>query len=437
TWVSKRMTQLYDQYLGDAWKRNPQDPEAWERVAEIPDEELWSVLESQRSDLVRFVRKRLVRDLGRRNVGRTDLEMINGVLDPRVLTIGFARRFATYKRATLMLNDSARLMQILNHPERPVQIVIAGKSHPRDDGGKTLIQHLVKFINEGGGRARMVFLEDYDMQVARQLVQGVDLWLNNPRRPHEASGTSGMKVVPNGGLNCSILDGWWDEGYAPGVGWAIGDRSEQGDEGHQDWLDSRSLYDLLEHEITPVFYHRVERGIPQGWLNMVRRSIMQHAPYFSTSRMVSDYARKYYVPAARAYQSLTADHCLRARQALDWRSRVRENWGRVGFVSLTDTAGTQNRVGGKFVLTAKVHLGNLAPSEVKVEALVGRIGSNRELVETRPIELQSVGLTDGVHTFEATIACDLPGHLGYVARISPSHPDVHVPSELGLVSWSS
>jgi starch phosphorylase len=218
TWVGRKMAHLLDEYCGDGWRRNPSDPANWAGVDKIPDSELWQVREDQRGALVRYVRKRLEKSLARRHMNsRMDHTFISTILDPRILTIGFARRFATYKRGSLMISDPDRLKAILYHSERPVQIVISGKSHPRDDAGKILIQELYKFINEGGARSRMVFLEDYDMGVARMLVQGVDVWLNNPRRPYEASGTSGMKVVPNGGLNCSILDGWWDEGYDPSL----------------------------------------------------------------------------------------------------------------------------------------------------------------------------------------------------------------------------
>ncbi|MFQ3678325.1 MAG: alpha-glucan family phosphorylase [Fimbriimonadaceae bacterium] len=249
TWVSRRFAQLFDNYLGLEWRRNSGDPKVWEKVWDIPDIAMWEARENQRGDMVRYVRRRLYQQLERQGVSRTEIGAVEQILDPRYLTVGFARRFATYKRATLMLADRERLKRILNHPERPVQIILAGKSHPKDEPGKRMIQELINFIRNEGARARMVFLEDYDMAIARALVQGVDVWLNNPRRPYEASGTSGMKVVPNGGLNCSVLDGWWNEAYRPGVGWAIGERREYGDQGHQDWLDSLSLYHILETEI--------------------------------------------------------------------------------------------------------------------------------------------------------------------------------------------
>ncbi|MBN9503920.1 MAG: hypothetical protein BGO01_11770 [Armatimonadetes bacterium 55-13] len=437
TWVSRRSAELYDEYLGPAWRDDPGNPEVWAGIDEIPAHELWSVRENQRGDFVRFVRKRVQNDLIRRNAGPADFNMIGGVFDPRVLTIGFARRFATYKRATLMLRDKAKLLELMNHSERPVQFVIAGKSHPRDDGGKSLIQELVKFINYEGGRNRMVFLEDYDMQVARALVQGVDVWLNNPRRPMEASGTSGMKVVPNGGLNCSILDGWWDEGYDPGVGFAIGDRNEYGDQGQQDWLDSRSLYGLIEMELAPKFYHRPDNGLPTGWIQMMRRSIKKLAPEFSTGRMVQDYAEKFYVPASRSFVNMRSGDLQRARDAFAWRQRVRGSWGEVGVVSASDTAGVTTELGKPLTITALVNLGSLKPEDVKVQVLLGRIGPNRELVDFVPYELKVVGQQGLAHQFDGQILCDEPGHRGYTVRVIPSHPDVYVPSELNLIRWQA
>ncbi|RYG41045.1 alpha-glucan family phosphorylase, partial [bacterium] len=329
TWIGRRIAGLLDEYCGPAWRREPERAENWVGVKRIPDEELWAEKENQRGELVRFVRRHLQKQQDRRG-GALGFDSVNAVLDPRILTIGFARRFATYKRGTLMISDPERLKRILNHPERPVQIVISGKAHPRDDGGKGLIQALVRFIAEHNLGTRMVFLEDYDMQVARRLVQGVDVWLNNPRRPYEASGTSGMKVVPNGGLNLSVLDGWWDEGYEPGVGWTIGDRESDPDAGHQDWLDGRALYDTIENEIAPAFYHRIESGLPLGWLKMMRRSMMRLAPRFSTSRMVQDYAERFYIPASAAYTSLATGDLSRAQEALAWRDRVKTGWPTLG-----------------------------------------------------------------------------------------------------------
>lgn len=435
TWVSRRFASLFDDNLGQQWRRQPQDPSSWEAVDSIPDEDLWSVIEAGRNDLVRYVRKRLQRDLERRNMSRAEVGVLGTILDPGILTIGFARRFATYKRATLMLTDKERLLKLLHHPERPVQIVLAGKAHPRDDGGKKLIQDLVRFIEQEGARTRMVFLEDYDMAVARAMVQGVDLWLNNPRRPLEASGTSGMKVVPNGGLNCSILDGWWDEGFDPTLGWAIGDRSTPFDEGQQDWLDSRALYSVLEHEIASRFYHRVDNGLPVAWLQMVKRSIKQLAPQFSTARMVSDYATKFYMPAAQGYTRLQSNGLQPAREALDFKSRIKAAWPQIRIQRVSHQDGETRCVGGDLQVFSEVFLGPLDPSEVRVEIVVGKIGPSRDLIDTKAIEMKHVGAAEGAQRFETTVPCEQPGYQGYTVRVLPRNEGIVVSHELPLIRW--
>lgn len=436
SWIGRRMANLLDEYCGTGWRRNPSDPANWKGVDHIPDEELWHVREDQRGALVRFVRRKMEVDLMRRHMSsRTDHGLISNILDPRILTIGFARRFATYKRGSLMISDPDKLKSLLYHPERPMQIVISGKSHPRDDAGKKLIQELYQFINEGGARTRMVFLEDYDMGVARMLVQGVDVWLNNPRRPFEASGTSGMKVVPNGGLNCSILDGWWDEGYDPSLGFVIGDRSEGMESGHQDWLDSRSLYDVLENQLGPVFYHRVEKGMPLGWLDMIRASLKSLGPNFTTHRMVQDYTNKFYVSASNKYQEMERDNSSRAVAGLAWRSRVQDAWHQVQIISATDDAKSSKSLGSELRVEAVVELGSLSADDLHVQAVTGKVGMNRELMATEPITLNFVSSEGSRATFAGNIICTHPGHQGYTIRVVPKHPDVNIPAELNLSKW--
>jgi len=437
TWVGRIIARLFDEYMGTEWRRNPENPDAWKGVWNIPDIDLWAAQEDQRGVLVRYVRRRLLKDVERRQMARLDRSFLSSVLDPRILTIGFARRFATYKRASLMLMDRERLLALLNHKERPIQILISGKAHPRDDGGKAIIQDLVRFINTESARTRMVFIEDYDMGVARAMVQGVDVWLNNPRRPNEASGTSGMKVVPNGGLNCSILDGWWDEAHNPGVGFAIGDRTEYGDLGHQDWLDSRSLYQLIESDIAPKFYHRVDDGLPTQWIAMMKRSIAELAPYFSTARMVNEYTERFYMPAADAFGHLQSDSLKRAKDALSWRDRVRSAWPAVHVQSVSDTSGAKNPMGREFSVKVTVDLGKLNPSDVAVQGVSGKIGPNRDLVQTVVNTFKHTGEDGSNHVFEGTVRCDKPGYCGYTVRVVPVHPDVDVASELSLVCWES
>jgi len=435
TWTSSRMVDLLDRYLDPTWREQPASSLAWAKVDEIPDQELWELRENQRGDFVRFCRAQLQATLERKGAGTADILGISTVLDPRVLTVGFARRFATYKRAGLLFSDRARLRSLLFHPERPVQFVFAGKSHPRDDGGKKLIQDIWRFIQDEGAQSRIVFLEDYDMAVARSLVQGVDLWLNNPRRPLEASGTSGMKVVPNGGLNCSIRDGWWAEAYDKRLGWAIGEERSSGDEVHQDWLDSRALYHLLEQEIAPKFYQRSEQGVPLAWLKMMKESMKNLAPVFSTSRMVQEYTRNFYVPASASYQSLSSNGLQRAKAAMAWRKNVRAVWKDVAIVRVEDSGRVINPLGSAVTIRAFVTLGSLSPEDVRVQTITGKVGPNRELVDTSVYDLDYVDESNGLHEFVATLKLEKTGHRGYVVRIVPHHPDLTIPSELDLVTW--
>jgi glycogen phosphorylase len=435
TWIGLRMAELFDAHLGTEWRRNPSDSEIWKGVHQIPDQELWEARENQRGELVRTVRRRLQSSLEQRGVPRSEYSGADTILDPRILTIGFARRFATYKRASLLKSDPERLKRILFHPERPVQILLAGKSHPRDDGGKTIIQELVHFIQNEGGRTRMVFIEDYDMSVARALVQGVDVWLNNPRRPMEASGTSGMKVVPNGGLNLSVLDGWWDEAYDTSVGWAIGERFETPDPDQQDWADSRSLYHLLESEVAPKFYSMLDGALPRAWIQMIKQSIATLAPQFSTARMVGEYASRFYMPSSDLFLGLGDSGQSRAKAALEWRDRIQKEWPGVRVLKVADTSETVNAIGSSFKVEADVRLGTLSPSEVKVEAVLGQVGPSRELHSLERFELAPTEGDGECFQFSGMVTCETAGHKGYTVRVLPRHSDTAVPGELNLVAW--
>ena len=299
TWLARRMHELYDRHLGPDWREHRDDQAFWDRLRDIPDAELWAVRRHLKRQLVAFVRERARGEWQRGALHPVQVVAGGVLLDPYALTIGFARRFATYKRATLLLRQADRLRRIINDPARPVQFIFAGKAHPADDPGKHLIQDLYRFVKDAGLGGRMVFLEDYDMNVARHLVQGVDVWLNTPRRPLEASGTSGEKAVVNGVLNFSVLDGWWREGYNGSNGWAIGDESEYADAAAQDAADAESLLDTLEQDIVPLYYERpYANGVPAGWMRYVKESIRTLLPMFSTNRMLKEYTREMYVPAA-------------------------------------------------------------------------------------------------------------------------------------------
>ena len=326
SWISNEMRHIYDSYLGPGWAEQSGDTRVWRRSEQIPTEELWRTHERRRERLVAFSRRRLALQLRRRGAGVTEVAEAEQALDPKALTIGFGRRFATYKRATLLLRDPVRLERILNAPGRPVQILFAGKAHPADEPGKELIRQVVQMARKPEFRRRIVFLEDYDQNVARHLVQGVDVWLNTPRRPLEASGTSGMKAAFNGALNISILDGWWDEAYSPGTGWAIGQGEEYEDEEYRDRVEAGALLDLLENEVVPLFYQRGPDNVPQGWTAFMRTAMTTLCPVFNTNRMVHEYVVNGYLRADERRAHLEEDNFRRARELARWKERVRKGW---------------------------------------------------------------------------------------------------------------
>jgi starch phosphorylase len=424
------MADLLDKHAGNGWREDPSAPELWEKAAQIPVEELWEAMQNSRGDFVRFARAHVKakQKAHRPYAGPVDAGKL---LDPRILTIGFARRFATYKRATLLLSDRERLLRMLQSEEHPVQFVFSGKAHPRDEAGKRYIQDLIRFTRENGVEHRLLFLEDYDIAVAREMIHGVDVWLNNPRRPNEASGTSGMKVGPNLGLNCSILDGWWDEGFTPEAGWAIGDRRQSEDYAHQDWIDSQAMYSTLENEVIPKFYQRDSQGIPRQWMEMVQASLRILPPLFSTHRMVRDYAERAYVPAHLAFSALSGDGQARAKAALAWRDRITAEWSKIRILAVEDDAKASNSVGSKLKVSAAVDLRSLSAEDVQVQLLYGRVGMNRELHDLVIVEMapQDSG------QFVAEIEAEDAGHRGYIVRVRPHHPDVRTETELPLVAW--
>jgi len=308
SWYSEELARLFNHYLGTKWVDNPVDQTVWQRIDKIPDSELWRAHERMKERLISFTRNKLKEQLIRRGVHKSEIQEADEVLDPEVLTIGFSRRFATYKRAVLILKDIERLKRILNDKSRPVQLIFSGKSHPQDNPGKEYIQHIIRTANDPDLRRKIVFIEDYDIEIARNLVQGVDIWLNTPRRPLEASGTSGMKAAANGALNLSILDGWWDEGYNGRNGWAIGHGEEYNDPEYQDVLDSINLYNLLEDEIVPLFYNRRVDGIPSEWIDMMKASMSSICPYFNTNRMVSEYTERFYIACMLQWNILASNN---------------------------------------------------------------------------------------------------------------------------------
>jgi starch phosphorylase len=436
TWLSAEISQLYDRYLGFQWTERPTDYSVWKRVENIPNEELWRTHERRRERLVAFARTRLKAQLSRRGAPPSEIARADEVLDPEALTIGFARRFATYKRGTLIFRNLDRLNALINNKEHPVQIIFAGKAHPRDHGGKELIAEIIHIARRPEFRRRVVFLEDYDINVARYLVQGVDVWLNNPRRPLEASGTSGMKVACNGGLNLSVLDGWWVEGYLGDNGWAIGAGEEYTDLVYQDDIESRAIYDLLEQEILPAFFTRASDGLPRSWIRMMKRSISTLSPVFNTNRMVQEYTEKSYAPCAQRCQHLSEKNLQPARDLAQWRQQVRNGWTGVRIESVQAKGADNLQVGGQMQVTARVNLGNLKPQDVDVQLFHGVVDNMGQIPQPTAISMSHNGDQVGTSwTFHGTIPCRTSGQHGFAVRILPRHPDLSNPFETGLLTW--
>jgi starch phosphorylase len=440
SWISHDMADLYDLYLGPRWIEHPAEQDVWQRVMRIPDEELWRTHERRRERLVAFARGTLSRQLSQRGSRPDEIQRAEEVLDPEALTIGFARRFATYKRGTLLFHDSERLARILGDRDHPVQIIFAGKAHPRDNPGKELIRQIIHHARRPEYRNRIVFLEDYDMVVARYLVQGVDVWLNTPRRPHEASGTSGMKATANGALNLSVLDGWWDEGYTPETGWAIGrgeDYAEDEAE-YQDRVEANAIYDLLEKEIVPLFYERGRDGLPRGWIAKMKAAMRDHAGVFNTNRMVREYTERCYLPSAARGQRLWAEDQHRAKALAAWKAKIRQQWGRIRIdrVWTERPDGEDLKVGDQLQVQAEVYLGELKPTDVSVQLYYGPVSASNLIEDGRALSTliaQSKGR--GKYVFAGAIPCRTSGQHGYALRILPAHEDLDNPFEMGLVLW--
>ncbi len=423
TWINGDLASLYDQYLQPEWRERLEEAKMWELVHEIPNQELWEMHRKRKRKMVAFVRERAVNAAVQRKASAAEGRRLQEVLDPDVFTIGFARRFATYKRATLVFRDVTRLKKLLNNPEMPVQIVIAGKAHPKDHPGKTLIREIVTLSRDPEISKRLIFVEDYGIQVARELVQGVDLWLNNPRRGEEACGTSGMKAAMNGVLNLSVLDGWYDEAYEISGGWAIGDRVPYSED--QDDLHASSIYSILENEIVPLFYQNrdSEEEIPAEWVRRMKKCMANLTPRFSCGRMVNEYMSELYQPAHNLWTDIAKNNFEEARNRTIWDLRMNEAWDRIHFVGLGEGPADQVMSGSAVPLRAIVDLAGLEPTEVRVEAVIGQIGVNGQLQDTYTLPLNPVEERGNAVVFGNEFTVQQTGRLGYSVRISPNHFD--------------
>lgn len=431
TWVHPALKALSERVWGDAHT----DTHDWNDREAVTDAELWGVRQQMKGELVAEARRRVAASVSN---GHTPA-WIDDLLDPEVLTIGFARRVPTYKRLTLMLRDPERLTKLLTDPERPVQIVIGGKSHPADDSGKILIQQLVRFSRDPKVRGRIVFLPDYDIGLAKDLYPGCDVWLNNPLRPLEACGTSGMKAALNGALNLSILDGWWDEWFDGQNGWAIPTADTASNDEERDDAEASALYDLIEHQLVPRFYER-EGGIPTAWLGMVRHTMTDLGTKATSDRMVRDYVQRLYVPAAAHDAALRADGFAEARSLAEFKARVTDAWARVSIAGV-DSSGipAQAQAGDALEVSAAVRLDGLAPDDVAVELAYGRTDENDALASDHSVHRLAPAeqTADGVTFFTGTLPLTVTGTFGYTVRVVPAHRLLVSPVELGLVTYAS
>jgi starch phosphorylase len=431
-WDSAQSDELWTEVCGKRpWtthlKRDDLVRELGENVRQVSDVRLWKMRSASRKSLVDYVRRQLARQIAGLGGRPEDITNTRKIFEPDTLTIGFARRFATYKRPNLLLHDPERLMAILTDKKKPVQLVIAGKAHPQDRPGQEMIQRWIEFIRRGPARSHVVFLADYDMRMAEHLVQGVDLWLNTPRRPWEACGTSGMKVLVNGGLNLSELDGWWAEAYSHDVGWALGDGLEHGDDPAWDAKEAEQLYTLLEQEVIPEFYERDNSGIPAAWIARVRESMARLTPGFSATRCVLEYTEKYYLPLAAAYLRRANDGGKRAESLLDWKRQLADHWSRLRFGSVRIESTDEHHH-----FDIQVHLDEMDPGAIQVE-LYADAANGDERVRQVMVRGESL-VGQNVWRYTASVPATRPAQ-DFTPRIVPFHPDAFVPLEAPDILW--
>ena len=434
TWVSAEMSDLLSRYVLPEWDEAGSD--RWGRIDEARDDEVWRAKEQGREQLVAFIRRRLRESSLARGLSASDVTWCDEVLDGKALTLCFARRFATYKRATLLLSQPDRLSSLVLAGDRPVQFVFAGKAHPADDKGKEMIREIVAFAADLGIRHRFVFLEDYDIAVARTLCQGADVWLNTPRRPQEACGTSGMKAALNGGLNCSILDGWWDELFNGENGWAISSAEQLDDEERRDELEANSLFEILERQIVPLFYERFQGPVPRRWVRRIKTAFRSLGPEVSAARMVRDYVEDLYEPTARQADRLATDEFKPARELAAWKARVLAGWEGVDVLSV-ETDVSVASLGTDRAVEAEVALGSLHADDVEVQLVHGPVGQHDEIEHPTITMMTPVGENgSGSLRYRGAFSCDTAGRYGFSVRVVPSHPDLITSIELGRVAWA-
>jgi len=439
TWLSPSIKFLYDQHLDKNWKEKLYDDKIWEDVDKIPDEDLWKTHCVLKTKMIGFLREKLKQQKAANGESMESIKQVDTLLDSNALTIGFARRFATYKRANLIFRDLARIQRLLNDPNKPMQIIFAGKAHPADGPAHEIIKHINDIAKQEGFVGKVVLVENYNMTIARNMVQGVDIWLNNPRRPLEASGTSGQKVCINGIINFSVLDGWWCEGYNGKNGWSIGDDTFYDNEHYQDNADSESIYNTLEKEILPLFFDRNEKGVPEKWVAVMKESIKTNTGLFSTHRMVQDYTNKYYTTSMDKVDKIVSSNYKYSINLSNWKAEVEKIWPQVQI--LPDK--TANKLkekefisGENIKINATVYLGSLDPSSVKVQVYYGGVGKNNSIENPEIVDMKlEEKTTEGTYSYTANVKLFEGGEYGYTFRLIPYHPDLLNPFDIALIRW--
>ncbi len=428
TWDSALADDLWTEACGkDRWLGTAQS--IGDDIRQVSDARLWRFRTESRQTIVQYARERIARQLAGSGASLEAVEQARHLFDPHTLTLGFARRFASYKRPNLLLHDPERLLRLLNNPQRPVQLILAGKAHPADKAGQALIQEWTRTMRRPENRSHAIFLGDYDMHLTEHMVQGVDVWLNTPRRPWEACGTSGMKVLVNGGLNLSELDGWWAEAYTPDVGWALGDGREHDSDPAWDALEANALYDLLEHHVIPEFYTRNENGIPTAWVQRIRESMAQLTPQFSANRAVREYTETHYLPAARQYHARSANQGAFGRELLDWQHSLELNWNSLHFGEVK----VETR-DGQHVFEVQVYLNGLDPQGWRVELYANPIDDQGPARHDMPCVRKLTGDAAGTYVYSTAVSAARPP-ADYTPRLIPCHPGVSVPLENSRILW--
>jgi starch phosphorylase len=437
TWVSSGMTDLLDRYFGPHFDEEPTDLAIWDRMDRISDEELWRTHERRRERLVAFARDRIRQHYQRTGAVERRMQQAEDALSPYALTLCFARRFATYKRGNLLLRDPERLLRLVRDADRPVQLIFAGKAHPHDMPGKELIREIIHFAEKYDVTSRIVFIENYDLTVARYLTSGGDVWLNTPRRPQEASGTSGMKAAMNGVLNCSILDGWWDEAYDPEVGWAIGQGEQYEDIQLQDDVESKALYDLLERDIIPLFYQRGRDGLPREWIKRMKSCMRKIGQSMSSHRMLMDYSNKFYFPALKNYRRIVKDEYAESRALAAYFAKLRFSWDNLRIIKIESNAKPVMQRGDSLTVTARIELGALTPEELRIELYHGSVSNqSSDIMNARRTEMKAIGREGSQYLYQVRIECADTGFQGHTVRILPQHEALVHPYRTGFIKWA-